>query len=208
MIIFYLRAHGIIGALGGWSSEDVAYGLIDYCVVIEMVGFAIAHSYTFTYKEYLPCNYVSTPLQPSSSAEEGGGGGSVGVGTYSDPLSGGGLPDNSGTEGDVTDQSSNSGTRRTTSYKPPALLSQPMNFKDALWSSAHPRETIEDIQRLRAGLIDSAITRNGSNSNINNNTNNGNDDSPLRPGSISLQQIDSNDEQDNEEEPPPEQTLV
>lgn len=56
VIIFYLKAHGIIDHLGSWTSEEVANGLIDYCVVIEMVLFAIAHSYTFTYKEYLPRN--------------------------------------------------------------------------------------------------------------------------------------------------------
>jgi hypothetical protein len=56
LIIFYLRAHGFIEGMGNWSSAEVAYGLIDYCIVIEMVGFAIAHSYTFTYQEYLPEN--------------------------------------------------------------------------------------------------------------------------------------------------------
>ena len=60
VVIFYLKDHGIINAMGGWSSEQVAYGLIDYCVVIEMVGFAIAHSYTFTYQEYLP---TAIPLE-------------------------------------------------------------------------------------------------------------------------------------------------
>ena len=54
VVIFYLKDHGWIKEMGTWSSEQVANGLIDYCVVIEMVGFAIAHSYTFTYKEYLP----------------------------------------------------------------------------------------------------------------------------------------------------------
>jgi hypothetical protein len=57
VIIFYLKAHGIIDHLGSWTSEEVANGLIDYCVVIEMVIFAIAHSYTFTYKEYLPRSF-------------------------------------------------------------------------------------------------------------------------------------------------------
>lgn len=60
VIIFYIKAHGFIENIGSWSSEDVANGLIDYCVVVEMIGFAIAHSYTFTYKEYLPSNI---PLQ-------------------------------------------------------------------------------------------------------------------------------------------------
>lgn len=54
VIIYYLYGHGIIADAGSWTGEEVANGLIDYCVCIEMVGFAIAHSYTFTYTEYLP----------------------------------------------------------------------------------------------------------------------------------------------------------
>jgi hypothetical protein len=65
VVIYYLRAHGIIESLGTWSSQEVADCLIDYCVVIEMVGFAIAHSYTFTYKEYLP-NNLSPEVAPAS----------------------------------------------------------------------------------------------------------------------------------------------
>ena len=72
VLIFYLRAHGIIGNIGSWSSEDVANGLIDYCIVVEMVGFAIAHSYSFTYKEYLPNNLPPEALETDGilSAEE------------------------------------------------------------------------------------------------------------------------------------------
>lgn len=54
VVIFYLRAHGVIEDVGDWKAQEVANGLIDYCVCIEMVVFAIAHSYTFTYKEYMP----------------------------------------------------------------------------------------------------------------------------------------------------------
>ena len=54
VVIYYLQAHGVIGAVGDWEADEVANGLIDYCICIEMVIFAIAHSYTFTYKEYLP----------------------------------------------------------------------------------------------------------------------------------------------------------
>ena len=61
VIIYYLRAHGLIGDIGTWKADEIANGLIDYCVCIEMVFFAIAHSYTFTYTEYLPSNFSSTP---------------------------------------------------------------------------------------------------------------------------------------------------
>jgi Organic solute transporter Ostalpha len=60
VLIFSLKEHGIIDRMGSWSSVQVANGLIDYCIVVEMVLFAIAHSYTFTYTEYLPGRYSLT----------------------------------------------------------------------------------------------------------------------------------------------------
>jgi len=128
--IFYLRDHGIIDKMGSWSSIDVANGLIDYCIVIEMVGFAIAHSYTFTYKEYLPGN-LPLPTEELNEDE-----------TTQIPTGEGVL---------ARGQSS--------TYRPPATLHQPMKFKDAFWSSTVPKETLEDIQRLRSGLIDNALHR-------------------------------------------------
>ena len=119
VVIFYLRAHGIIGNIGSWSSEDVANGLIDYCIVVEMVGFAIAHSYTFTYKEYLPNNIPSDALDHIATNEA------------------------------VLNEEPSQQTRR---YRPPATLHTPMGFSDAFWSSTVPRETFQDMQRLRAGI--------------------------------------------------------
>jgi hypothetical protein len=103
VVIFYLRAHGFIGEIGNWKADDVATGLQDYCICIEMVFFAIAHSYTFTYKEYLP----QSP--PASIASD---------------------------------------------YCPPNIrtLPHPMAFRDAFWSSTLPKETLNDIQRLRNGV--------------------------------------------------------
>lgn len=63
VIIFYLQAHGIIDDIGAWTGEQVANGLIDYCICIEMVAFAIAHSYTFTYEEYLPSTVQNAMLE-------------------------------------------------------------------------------------------------------------------------------------------------
>jgi hypothetical protein len=63
VIIFYLRAHGVIADVGDWKAEEVANGLIDYCVCIEMVFFAMAHSISFTYKEYLPERFVAVEHQ-------------------------------------------------------------------------------------------------------------------------------------------------
>lgn len=52
--IYFLRSYGVIGDVGNWSGADVAGGIIDYLVCVEMVIFSIAHTFTFTYKEYLP----------------------------------------------------------------------------------------------------------------------------------------------------------
>jgi len=141
VVIFYLRDHGIIDDMGSWSSVDVANGLIDYCIVIEMVGFAIAHSYTFTYTEYLPGRLpeastlddhdTSNPQVPNGSIDNN--------------------DSNSNTNGGTISRS------QSLSYRPPATLHQPMKFRDAFWSSTVPKETLEDIQRLRSGFIDGTL---------------------------------------------------
>jgi hypothetical protein len=130
VVIFYLQAHGIIGDAGNWTGEEVANGLIDYCVCIEMVGFAIAHSYTFTYTEYLP----STVQQAMQEYAE--------------------LQQQEQEEGNNDD--SNDHNNRSTSYRPPVTLPTPMKFKDALISSTLDSETIRDIRRLRNG-VDQAV---------------------------------------------------
>lgn len=123
VIIFYLKAHGIIDDIGAWTGEQVANGLIDYCICIEMVAFAIAHSYTFTYEEYLPSTVQNAMLQYEQATSSGN---SLEQGT---------------------------GARRTTStYRPPETLPRPMKFKDAFWSSTLPSETIQDIRRLQNGV--------------------------------------------------------
>lgn len=125
-----MKAHGIIEDIGSWTGEEVANGLIDYCICIEMVGFAVAHSFTFTYKEYLPSTVeeamatyeqVQQEQQDSSSDEDGGG-------------------------------SSGEGRRGGPTYHPPQTLSRPMKFKDAFWSSTVPKETLHDIRRLQNGV--------------------------------------------------------
>jgi Organic solute transporter Ostalpha len=144
VIIFYLRAHGIIGNVGDWTSRDVAYGLIDYCIVLEMVGFAIAHSYTFAYTEYLPGS-VPTPemicQQQQQQEQEQNEAFANEMGQCAD---------------DARPRNPSLHSRNVSSYRPPATLDQPMKFRDALWSSTMPRETIQDIQRLRTGF-DSAL---------------------------------------------------
>ena len=164
VLIFYLEAHGIISNAGSrWSAQDVAYGLIDYCIVLEMVLFAIAHSYTFTYKDYLPSNlppeYLAQQHQHQNDdtvmdAEHGRDSGSSRA--ESNPQS----PEHNHdadddampvTTGNLQATQSGSSVTSRASYRPPATLDRPMGFTDAFWSSTLPKETIEDIQRLRVG---------------------------------------------------------
>lgn len=127
MLIYYLKVHFpelFDSKKESWTQEDVANGLIDYCIVVEMVGFAIAHSFTFTYKEYLPgrlpeasSQHTDTPTTTTTST--------------------------------VDNQQQNRDQR----YCPPTTLEEPLHFRDALWSSTVPRETLHDIRRLRTDAM-------------------------------------------------------
>jgi len=128
VIIFYLEAHGVIEDIGSWTGEEVANGLIDYCICIEMVGFAIAHAFTFTYKEYLP-----------STVEEA-------IATYEQ------VQQEQENNGDGEGGDGSGGSRRGPAYHPPETLTRPMKFKDAFWSSTVPKETLQDIRRLQNGV--------------------------------------------------------
>lgn len=173
VLIFYLEAHGIINGAGSrWSAQDVANGLIDYCIVLEMVLFAIAHSYTFTYKEYLPSSMPPEYFAPQQQhhqteeslhvlAENGidletNNNDSVScppvVRNSDDTVQTQGIPaippparlQSSQSDGNISRTSPRV-------YRPPEVLDRPMGFSDAFWSSTLPKETIEDIQRLRVG---------------------------------------------------------
>eukprot|EP00519_Triparma_laevis_P013230 CAMPEP_0182491128 /NCGR_PEP_ID=MMETSP1321-20130603/714_1 /TAXON_ID=91990 /ORGANISM="Bolidomonas sp., Strain RCC1657" /LENGTH=394 /DNA_ID=CAMNT_0024693385 /DNA_START=245 /DNA_END=1429 /DNA_ORIENTATION=+ len=50
--IAVLQNYGIIHERGTWSQDDVADGLQDYLITVEMLFFAVAHMYTFSYTEY------------------------------------------------------------------------------------------------------------------------------------------------------------
>jgi len=135
VLIFYLKAHGIIDDIGSWTGEDVANGLIDYCICVEMVGFAIAHSFTFTYKEYLPSTVEEAivdyrEVQQLSCHDSG----------------------SSSIEDNNNNDEGSLGESQGFSYHPPEMLARPMKFKDAFWSSTLPSETLHDIRRLQNGV--------------------------------------------------------
>lgn len=135
VLIFYLKAHGIIDDIGSWTGEDVANGLIDYCICVEMVGFAIAHSFTFTYTEYMP----STVQEAIAGYEEV-------QQLNSDRSSANGI------SGSNHDSENSLSELQTPFYHPPEILARPMTSKDAFWSSTLPSETLHDIRRLQNGV--------------------------------------------------------
>lgn len=134
VLIFYLKAHGIIDDIGSWTGEEFANGLIDYCICVEMVGFAIAHSFTFTYTEYMP----STVQEAIAGYEEV-------QQLNSDRISTSNI-------NRISNFDSESGLSERPSYHPPEILARPMTSKDAFWSSTLPSETLHDIRRLQNGV--------------------------------------------------------
>lgn len=136
VLIFYLKAHGVIDDVGSWTGDEVANGLIDYCICVEMVMFAIAHSFTFTYTEYLPSTVENAIVGYEQVQQQQLNR------TNSDTIE---NINGNAAQGFATDS-------QEPSYHPPEMLSRPMKFKDAFWSSTVPSETLHDIRRLQNGV--------------------------------------------------------
>ena len=54
LIIKALTIRGVIKEIGPWDAKHVASALQSYIICIEMVLFAIAHTFAYTYKECIP----------------------------------------------------------------------------------------------------------------------------------------------------------
>lgn len=129
--IALLKSRDLINDVGNWGADDVANAFQDYLICAEMFCFAIAHSFTFTHKEYLPSSAI-------------GGTGNSGIHLNEAGLGGGADDD----EGESVFDNSN--------FQPPVIrtLHTPMTFKDALWSSTVPNETLNDIRRFHNGVTE------------------------------------------------------
>jgi len=146
MLIAVLRSRNIIGSVGTWNADQVASGLQDYLVCVEMFCFAIAHAFTFTHKEYLPRNI---------------GGGTDGTEEL--------LHYNEGSryESSLCMDESNIESKEVgeevenTEYKPPTIrtLRNPMGFKNAIWESLFMENELSEIKRLRNGVSDQVINQ-------------------------------------------------
>ena len=136
VLLLILRNVGIIGPIGDWDAQNVAKGLQDLAVCVEMLAFAIAHNFTFSYRDYLPDGASGTtssiPYRELSSTP------SSMVGNERNNVS---------LHGDAS--------RRPEEISPTLLFGPsirqvtiPMSVTQAIWSSTVPKETISDIAKL------------------------------------------------------------
>jgi len=178
--IYFLRSHGVIGDVGSWSGDDVAGGIIDYLVCVEMVFFAVAHMFTFTYKEYLPegmeekkksgaVGWLFEGVDKRRRRKTGRGKGPRSYTTLDGWNNGDRRPQASSPSAlqsalldedeEVTPCIDEDGNIAESSYLAPApssgfsKLEDPLSLREALWSSTVPRETYDDIRRLGGGLV-------------------------------------------------------
>jgi hypothetical protein len=140
--IAVLKSYDLIGDVGQWDVNDVANGLQDYLICVEMFCFAIAHSFTFTHKEYLPGRITESCCNNRHSARQNGND------HFDDHHH---HPMTFSTAGEAEGEIS----LDYTEFRPPIIrtLNTPMGFRDALWSSTVPNETFHDIRRFRNGGI-------------------------------------------------------
>jgi len=163
--IYFLRSHGFIGDVGSWSGDDVAGGIIDYLVCVEMVFFSIAHMFTFTYKEYLPegmeekkkSGVVGWLFEGIDKRRRNTHGSSSTLNNHQQQSQPPSLQSALLEEEEViTPCIDEDGNIAESSYHAPissyssgfSKLADPLSLREALWSSTVPRETLDDIKRL------------------------------------------------------------
>ena len=134
-VILVLQHFGILSWGSHNESADAKYVREEaqaLLICVEMLGFAVAHKYTFTYKEYRPID---------------------GVGSNDSNADLGHFYENLSNEGEITfemqdtDNNLNGGNEV-----------QPMSASRALWS-ALPNEEITDMKRLSRGALYAANKR-------------------------------------------------
>lgn len=139
VLLLILRNVGIIGPIGDWDAQNVAKGLQNLAVCVEMLAFAIAHNFTFSYRDYLldgsSETILTTPYRELSPTSIGEDFERRHVSLDADPA-----------------KRHPSGS--SISILGPSIrqVSAPMSVKQAIWSSTVPKETISDIAKLSRGV--------------------------------------------------------
>jgi len=155
LAIALLRSRGIIGDIGTWGGDDVASGLQDYLVCVEMFCFAIAHKFTFTHLEYLPGHNGGVEGRHRGGMEE------QLLGSSDDDGGGGGVAHRMDEAG-YRFEDFGEEEEEEDFYKTPTIrtLNAPMGFLDAFWSSTSvPNETLNEIKRFRNGVSDQVMNQ-------------------------------------------------
>jgi hypothetical protein len=157
--IYFMKSQGLIDDIGTWSGEDVANGLIDYLVCVEMAFFAIAHMFTFTYRDYLP--------EGMEHKRRGGLVGSLFAKIDKVRRNNNSMGQNNQSQETISKTAlleddeevipciDENGEMVQGSYRPPTSTSAafekrdaPLSLREALWHSTVPREALDDIKRL------------------------------------------------------------
>lgn len=115
-----------IHEIGTWDAYRIKKEAQDLLVVIEMLGFAIAHRYTFTHKEY-----IYRPVTPMHHADD-----------YDN------SDDNDQHYSFFAKNSADQEHGQQEQKMWSRQLSRPMNFFDAIKSSHIPKETYKDLKRF------------------------------------------------------------
>lgn len=147
VIILYLQNKGYIKDTKNWTGHEISNALVDYCVCTEMVFFAVAHSYTFTYKEYLPS---SIPPELRNLTLNASVNATVNAAHPDDAAAAPQPLRLEAIQSTMSSASAHSAVKPT--YQPPAVLDEPLNFKEAFWSSSIPKETFADLNGLRTRI--------------------------------------------------------
>lgn len=139
-LFLILRNVGIIGPIGDWDAQHVAKALQDLAVCVEMLAFAIAHNFTFSYRDYL-LDITSETMSSVPYRELS-------------PMS---IRENFDHRSESLDADAVTGAPPgpfKISILGPSIrqVSAPMSVKQAIWSSTVPNETISDIARLSWGV--------------------------------------------------------
>ena len=125
LINIIASATNVINSHGTWSTDEIAKGLQDYLICIEMFIASIAFNIFFTYKDYLPSKYYATSSSRDKKEQD---------------------------ERIDTDHENGYANNNIDSYSPLNKLKSPHPvFLTAFLQSSIPNEIFSDLSRVAKG---------------------------------------------------------
>lgn len=166
--IFILQHYKIIDDVGDMQAGDVGTLLQDYLVTFEMLIFAIAHTYTFTYKEYGGGGFTATDSDVDRDYVDKGDAYRRGDGDSVDWASVNSKQTSDSDNGVVLYDPAGRESAASAGYAPKLVrqLDEPLSFSQAFWSSTVPDETLSDIKRLSRGAASAQVLGNDRNKDV------------------------------------------